>query len=203
MPIDYESGGDISTGGKYLTEPGFYHFLVLDTNEKPTNKDGVPIDGGLFSVTLGVLDGTTAGQKDKVSNVTFRRGKPGDEGSEKFARKRNDRFFLATGLLTLQQIESRARVSIDIAKANGQQLVAKYTKEKPEDKYANLEFAEIYHVDDPAVAHVPKDQKALSTILPAKRWPGGTAPGTAAPATAAAPSTPTAPPATEFDDLDV
>ncbi len=200
MPIDYESGGDISTGGKFLTESGFYHLLVVETNEKPTNRDGVPIDGAIFSATLGVLDGTTAGQRDKVSNVTFKRGKPGEDSSEKYHKKRNDRFLLATNLLTMQQIESRARVSIDIQKAEGQQIIAKFSKEKPDDKYANLEFAEIYHVDDPAVAHVPKDARALSTIHASKRWPGGVIPGTAK--SEPAPTTPT-PPATEFDDLEV
>lgn len=207
MALSYQSGGDLSTGGTRLTEPGTYHVVVTDVSEAPTKKDGSLISNAAFSATVGVLEGTTPNQRDKTVNMIFFHGKPGEEKSEAFAKKKMDRFFLATGLLTQQQIETKWVGSIELTQAVGRQLVAKFGKEKPEDRFVDLEFAEIYHVDDPAVKDAPKCQQSLKLIAPALRWPGGKP---AAPAKGSKP-TPAKQPvpagatdggrSTEFDDL--
>jgi hypothetical protein len=88
------------------------------------------------------------------------------------AKKKLDRFFLAVGLLTEKQIRDKEQVSIDLQEANGRQFVAKLDKEKEDAKFLSLSFADIFHVDDPAVAAVPKHKGLLSLIAPSLRQIG-------------------------------
>jgi len=199
MALNYQSGGDVSTGGTRLTEPGTYHVVVTEVNETPTKKDGSLIANAAFAATVGVLEGTTPNQRDKTVNIIFFHGKPGEEKSEAFARKKMDRFFMATSILTPQQIEAKWAGSIDLTQAVGRQLIAKFGKEKPEDRFVDLEFAEIYHVDDPAVKDAPKCQQSIKLISPALRWPGGQAPANGVKSAATTPAAAAA--STEFDDV--
>jgi hypothetical protein len=199
MAFNYQTGGDTTTGGSRLTEPGTYHQVVTEITDQPTKKDGSLIPNAAFAATLGVLDGTTPGQKDKSVNLIFFNGKVGEPKSEAFAKKKMDRFFMAVGMLTPQQVESEASVSLNLPDAIGRQLVAKYEKNKPEDKFVDLSFADIYHVDDAAVKEVPKDVAALKLIDAKLRWPNGQPP--AAPKSEPKPTAAAAASTTSFDDL--
>jgi hypothetical protein len=175
MALRHNAGGDVSTGGNWLTEPGLYHMMVVDTTETPTKRDGSPISEAICRVSLSVLAGTVDGQKDKGFDLTFWHGKPGDEKSQAFATKKLDRFFLSTGLMTRAEIEQKVSKDIELAHANGRQLVVELEERESNQgkKFLDLKFAEIYHVDDPAVAAVPKDAGALKLIAASLRWPGG------------------------------
>lgn len=174
MAIRHQAGGDTSTGGNWLTEPGTYHFLVTGAKESPTKRDGSPIDAA-FEIELGVLNGTTTGQKDKSFSIIFWHGKPGEEKSQAFATKRIDRFLMATCLLTKQEIEQKVAKDIELADCIGRQIVCVLEKNTGKDgkERVELSFAEIYHVDDPAMKDVPKDVESLKLIGSQYRWPGG------------------------------
>lgn len=175
MALRHNAGGDVSTGGNWMSEPGIYHMLVVESTEQPTKRDGSPISEAICRVTLSCLAGTVDGQRDKGFDLTFWHGKPGDEKSQAYATKRLDRFFLATGLMTRAEIEQKVSKDIELADANGRQLVLELEERESATgkKFLDLKFAEIYHVDDPAVASVPKDAAALKLIAPSLRWPGG------------------------------
>ena len=171
MSFDYQTGGDTSTGGKFLTEPGTYHCLVTAVTENPTNPKGELIDNAAFRVDLAILEGTSPNQKDKVKDFVLFNPKPSDKNEGAFAKKRFDFFFLAAGLLTKQQIENKEKVSIDLQSAVGKQIVCKFQMDD-NDKYLELAFADIFHVDDPAVKEVPKDKDSLAMLPPSQRWIG-------------------------------
>lgn len=172
--MEYESGGDLSVGGgQFLDEAGTYHLYVLSATESPTKKSGEPIQNSMFGATCEVQAGTTPGQKGKIVNLTFFRGKAGEEKSMAFAKKKMDRFFIATNVLTPGDVENKVKKAIDIPGLKCQQFIAKFDKEKPESKFVDLSFADIYHVDDTAVASIPKDPDMMKNISPKDRWPGG------------------------------
>lgn len=210
--FDYEAGGDLSNGGTWLAEPGTYHLMIVEMQEEPTSKDGNLIPNAAFRVACVVGDGTVAGQKDKTTDITFFQPKASDKNEGAFARKKIDRFFVAVGLATEQQIKDKAKLSIDLQDAVGSQFIAKLEKEKDDSKFLSLSFADIFHVDDAAVAGIPKDKDCLSLIPASQRLIGKQAPAaTNGKATAAAkPSTTVAPlatqagtpaMATQFDDV--
>lgn len=167
--FELECPEDIDGQSNFLTEPGTYHAVVIAVDEAPTTKAGVLLEG--FRVEFAVLDGTVAGQKDKQFDILFRL--PDLTKSQKSAemRKRQQaRFALATGILS--QASPGQRVMVDLQQANGRQLVVELEHQKDmttgePTKFLQLAWANIYHVDDPAVAKVPKDATALS-LLPAE-----------------------------------
>jgi hypothetical protein len=161
MPDDFEGGGN------FLQEPGTYHLLVLRVDEAPTNNKGDLLDG--FRVDCAVLDGTTPGQKDRQTDIMFFRPKLSDKNGGEFAKRKQARFAIATGILG--QATPGQRVTVDLQRAAGMQFVAELEHEIDKDtkqpkKFLQLAWANIWHVDDPAVSQVPKDAAALE-LLPA------------------------------------
>lgn len=152
--------------GNFLAEPGTYHFAVLAVDEQPTSKDGRPLDG--FKVHCCAMDGTTAGQQKREIELMFFAPKMSDKNNGEFAKRKMARFAAACGILPAAT--PGARVSVDLQQAAGRQFVAEV--ERGTDaagnptKFLQLAWANIYHVDDPAVAQVPKDAAALG-LLPA------------------------------------
>lgn len=172
MGFEHQTGGDVSTGGSWLADPGTYHLCITDVQETPTNNKGELISNAAFRVACTVCDGTVPNQKDKTVDITFFNPKSTDKNEGAMARKKLDRFFLAVGLATEQQIESKAKLSIDLQEANGRQFIAQLEKEKEDSKFLSLSFANLYHVDDPAVQAIPKDKAALNIIDPKLRRVG-------------------------------
>ncbi len=217
MGFDYEAGGDLSNGGSWLSDPGTYHLTIVEMQEEPTDKNGNLINNAAFRVACVVCDGTTAGQKDKTTDITFFRPKPTDKNEGAFAKKKIDRFLVAVGLVTEQEVKDKVRKSIDLQQAVGGQFIAKLEKESEDSKFLSLSFADIYHVDDSAVSAIPKDKDCLALLAPSQRivkQANAPAASTAASkpkqATTAKPATPVAPVgngspvpamATAFDDV--
>lgn len=161
MPEKMESEGN------FLSEPGTYHFAVLHVDEQPTTRDGKPLDG--FRVACCVLDGTAPGQAKKEIELMFFAPKPSDKNGGEFSKRKIARFASACGILPTAQ--PGQRVSIDLQAAAGRQFVAEVERQKDqagnETKFLQLAWANLWHVDDPAVAQVPKDAGALK-LLPAE-----------------------------------
>lgn len=167
--MKWQSGDDYSSGGNFLSEPGTYHLCITDIDENPTKRDGSLIDNAAFRVGLSVLDGTTEGQKEKTTDLTFFYPKPTDKDEGKFRRKQIDRFFLAAGLLA--ESDKGAEKEIDLSDAVGRQIVAKL-EPSSNGKYLQLAFADVYHVDDPAVKDIPKSAVALRLVPSSQRKVG-------------------------------
>lgn len=159
--MKHKTGGDFNTGG-FLSEPGTYHFCITDATESPTNKSGALIDNAAFRVTVEALGGTAAGQENKCCDLLFFHPKPTDKNEGAFARKKIDRFLLAVGLVG--DDDKDREVDIDLAKCVGRQFVAKMEADEDNARFLRVAFADIYHVDDPAVKAVPKNEAALKLI---------------------------------------
>lgn len=173
MPeIEFEAGDDVSASN-FLEVPGIYHLCVTGIEAPVTDRNGAIVEGALFRLSCEVLDGTVPGQQGKQWDTTFYRPGPSDwENSRKFKEKKRDRFFIAVNLMKEDQVGQTVRVNTD--HAMGEQFVAKLEQQmdrntKLPTRYLQFAFADIYHVDDSNVAHVPKDQGSLKGIKPEKR----------------------------------
>lgn len=155
MDTTDDIGGGFGDG--YLTQPGTYHCVVTAVHEGTTSR-GKPISG--FTVDLSALAGTVDGQKEKEKSLSlFNADLSRNESSQKWARKKQTAFVIAVGLLDPSKLGER--VEINLQEAVGRQLVVNLEQG---EKGLDLAYANIYHVDDPRVAKIPKDKEALGLI---------------------------------------
>ena len=175
MPIEYEGGGDVSNGGKYLDQDGYYHFVITEAREVAQKRDGSVIAGMLCQFECQVLASSVPGQEEKEWSVCIRAPRADMKDGGEFSRKLADRWWLALNAMTRVQIEQKARVSINVEQLRGRQFIAKLKKS---EKYMDLDGADVYHVDDPAVKDQPKNVARLAQIRPEFRWTGATKPST-------------------------
>jgi len=165
MPYEMEMPSDFDTGGTFLQEAGTYHLAVTAVDETPAAKDGTAIDG--FKVDLEVLAG---GQQKKQAEVTFWNPKATDKNNGEMAKKKQGRFVLATGILPTAK--PGEKVTVDLKQAVGKQLVATLSKRKSQNsdkEFIDLNFADIWHVDDPSAPQCERSQAALGLIPKALR----------------------------------
>ena len=181
MPISYTAGGDLSNSGKFVDQEGWYHFVVLEGKETATKRtDGSIINGMLGQLELVVLESSVPGQRDKAMSVCIRQPQASHKDGGDFCRKVADRFWLALGLASRADLEAKKNLSIDIVAAKGRQFIAKVEKG---EKYCDIAGAEIYHVDDAAVAAQKKSVADLNLIRPELRWKTQPAPAPVIPPT--------------------
>lgn len=165
----YKAPETVDTGGgNWLKQPGTYHVVVTHTDEAPTNAKDEMLDG--FRVTFQALEGTVKGEdgkfseRDKTVDLMFFNGKLTDKNEGLFARQKQCRFFLATGLLTDEQLGTE--VEINLEDAIGRQVIVTLEEQdgRGDRKFLSLHFADIWHIDDPAAASYPKCAKSLGLI---------------------------------------
>ena len=169
MVFEMEAGGDLTSGGSWLSEPGTYHCCITEVAEPPTNREGVPIAGSLFGITVSVLAGTVANQENKCSDITIydpRQSEP-DKASRQV--KTIDKLAVACNVLSPQQVLAKAKYSLEPKNLIGQQLVIEFTPNEKNAKYPRA-WDNFSHVDDPAVAAIPKNAAMIAMIDPKHRW---------------------------------
>lgn len=173
MRIPTARGEDLTGGGDFLNLPGTYHLLIDRMHVGMSVKDE-PIDGTTVECT--VLDGDVQGQAKKKVNLTLwdiKLDKPVEEQHVTVRCLTN--FYLAANVLQPEQLGKE--VDINPEDADSHQVVIKlqYAQKKEngnwvEDrKFLRINFSDVYHVDDPAVANVPKNASALKAIDPKYR----------------------------------
>jgi len=167
---------ETTTGeGGGLTTPGTYHLVINDVREGESAK-GSPIDG--LTITVEVMDGTVKGQAGKTrSESLFLPSLKDLEKEEKnngapcMARKKLAALFIATNAMKPEQLGKP--VNVDTAAMVGQQCVIKFDQQMEmggdgkfnvPTQYIQISYSDIFHVDDPDVAAVPKNAEALSLI---------------------------------------
>ena len=89
MALEFDAPENQDQEGTFLTEPGKYHCLVHSVETDPLNKDGGQITNAAFRVHASVLEGTTAGQKDKEFNLMFFNPKMTDKDNGEMAKKKS------------------------------------------------------------------------------------------------------------------
>jgi hypothetical protein len=176
MKLQTAKGSDLAGGGmQYVDRPGTYHFLI-DNVKVGLNAKDEPIDGTLLELTC--LAGEDAEQVGKTVNVTLwdvDASKSHDEQKQTINRLTN--FFISVNQIDPALLGDE--VDVDPMAAIGHQIVMKLAhKQKkttdqngktkwvddPESKFLQIAYADVHHVDDPAVAKVPKDVSMLKRI---------------------------------------
>lgn len=162
MSFEMEMPDEFGGESNFLKEPGTYHCAVSQVLEGAGPKGGI-IDG--FTVGLDVLTGTVAGQEGKVINMTlFNPRLDQTDKGKAMARQKQGAFLIAANVVDPAQ--RGQRVQVDLQKAVGQQIVCKFAKDEREGggDYLQLSYADIWHVDDPRCANVPKRADAIGMI---------------------------------------
>lgn len=157
------------SGGTYLSTPGKYHATITQVRENAGPK-GEPIEG--FSFELSILAGTQPGQEEKLINLTLWNPKlNGSEKSQAMDRKKQTAFAIAANLIDPNKLGGK--VSCDLNQAVGAQIIVDLVPQEKDgeksDKFLQLNYANIYHVDDPEAASVPRSAEAIALIQPNQR----------------------------------
>lgn len=166
--VNYQGGSDVSGGG-FLSEPGLYHVVVTKISDRPTNKDGIPVDNGFFVVWFKVVASSVSGQESKEHKQVFFHSNPNHKDGGAFGQKILDRFFLAVGVLTPETIGQP--VDFEWDDLVGRQLLIKIKKNKAD--YADIDASNMFHVDDPDASGYEKNDSYLKMIPARLRWKKG------------------------------
>lgn len=152
------------SGTAYLEKAGTYHLFVSDIQADETFKkrDKKIIQG--LSVRMKVLHGPESG-KETTQDILD--GTDSHKDGGEFCNARQNAFLLAVNCLVPSQLTGQA-VSYDEQFARNMQLIATFENSKDKDgnktEYLDFKRFEIYHVDDPRVADVPKCKESLGVI---------------------------------------
>jgi hypothetical protein len=85
------------------------------------------------------------------------------QNAQELAQRKQDRFFFVIGLINEADVDGT--MEFDTDDAEGRQFIAKFASNTYEGKTTiQLNFADMWHVDDPQVIDVPKDENALKLI---------------------------------------
>jgi hypothetical protein len=157
---------ELNTGG-YAMKDGKYHVIITQWNENPPDNDDKPIEGGV-EVGLEILDGTEKSEIKKIRSETFYAPDETKEGGGFAAVKLTKLIVAISGV-------HRPGVEVEVTEndAIGRQLIVELgsrpNKKNPNKPYFGIKGANMWHVDDPEVADVPKNADALSIIDPSLR----------------------------------
>lgn len=173
MRIPTAKGDELTGGGDFLNVPGTYHLLIDRMRVGLSIKDE-PMDGTTVECT--VLDGDVAGQAGKKINLTLwdiKMDRPIEDQSVTVRCLTN--FFLATNVLQPKDLGEEVDIKPEESESHQAVIKLQYAQKKEnghyvEDrKFLRINFSDVFHVDDPAAASVPKDATALKVIDPKYR----------------------------------
>jgi hypothetical protein len=172
MALEMDAPENLDQEGTGLREPGKYHAVVLEIDENPTTRDGKLIDNAVFRASMAVLDGTTAGQKDRQFDLVFFAPKLTHKDHGERAKQKV--WFFASSIGCGSIVDGKMK--LDFAEAVGRQTCmeiemqeSKYKDGQGNEKVSHnpsMAFCNVYHVDDPRCRDWPKDAIALG-LLPA------------------------------------
>ena len=162
--FEFDQSESTENAAPYLKKPGRYHVVVTELDGNPSSRDGKPMDA--LKVGFEVLDGTEKSEIKKAGEMLLWKGKPTDKDGGEMANKKLTRLAVAFG----GQHSPGGKGKIDLVGSLGRQIVVDMQPRKSGDKeYLDVNYANIYHVDDPAVADVPKSEASLALIPAAWR----------------------------------
>jgi hypothetical protein len=174
MSFSFDAPETTQGEGGGLSTPGTYHVVINDVREGESAK-GAAIDG--LTITVEVLAGTVEGQAGKTRSESLFLpsmkdvAKEEETGQPSMPRKKLAAIFIAANAMAPESLGKP--VNIETALMVGQQCVIKFENQMEQDgegkytvptKYIQISYADIFHVDDPAVKAVPKNADALSLI---------------------------------------
>jgi hypothetical protein len=162
--MKWGTGDDMGSGNTRVSKAGDYHMVIEDISEPAVKPDGTLIQNSLFGIVAKVFATNAAGQEDKEwRGVWFNPNLQAKDGG-KFDRKKVDRFLLAVGLINPS--DKGIEADLELSDAIGRQFLVRLEENQTRDgkTVVQMKFADIYHVDDPEAADIPKSQEGLSMI---------------------------------------
>lgn len=154
MPTEFGSSTMLDAGGKF-------HAVIKDVEENPVLGDH-QFRG--FQAELEIV--SPSEHAEKTAKILF--GNPDMSHKDKgaFARSKQASFAIATNLVDLSKLGQS--VDIDLTSAIGQhvlvEIVMKPTKNDPNKVFPELNYSNIYHVDDPRAKGYPRNDEALKAV---------------------------------------
>ena len=170
MPVSYQAGHNISSGTR-LSQPGWYHLIVDEVQCPPLARDNTLIPNGFMKICCTCAAGSVPGCEDKAAEIMLFHPKPDNPD---FAQRVNDRALVALSAMRPDQVGQQ--IEFEPADLANRQLIAHLELDR-NNKYLQLAYGDIFHIDDPEVATQPKNESALKLIPMQLRWAGGKAAG--------------------------
>lgn len=165
-----DSPEDLGGESLRLESEGIFHFLIEDIYEGMLPDGKTPIRNGGMSVRLQVLHGEHKGKK--TSFTMYDPNTSHKDGGAK-AKEKQSAFCVAANLLTFDQVNGQ-NITLDEQAARAHQIIAEVRYPRDDDgnkkvnekgnSYLELHYSNVYHVDDPRVAKVEKDQTMIGLI---------------------------------------
>jgi len=164
MPVELEMPESIENAN-FLEAEGTFHCAVLSASENPTKQDGSLISNAAFSAELEVLAGP---HKGKAKSVTFFNPKPEKKGSDGYEMDlRKQRRFLEAVMVAPERVPGGKSYTVDVMQSVGRQLIITFANNTYDGKTKlQLNYADIWHIDDPSAKPCERDQGAIK-LLPA------------------------------------
>lgn len=162
--MKWGTGDDQGSGNTRVSKAGDFHMVIEEISEPATKPDGTLIQNSLFGITARVLATNAPGQEDKEWRGVFFQPNLQAKDGGKFDRKKVDRFLLAVGLIN--PTDKGVDVEIDLDDAVGRQFLIRLEENQTRDGKSvyQMKFADVYHVDDPEAADIPKSNDGLKLI---------------------------------------
>lgn len=160
MLLEAPTVEDLNSGGNFLNTPGKYHGAIMHAEENPTRNDKL-VKGFMFEVAV-QNQGEHCGNTIKLY---FQNGDPTHKDGGAFKTKCQVSALIAANVITPSDLGKQ--VEIDPAKALNHQVCFAIALGKPDEKgrqWPELDFANIFHIDDPRAKSYPKDAEALAII---------------------------------------
>jgi hypothetical protein len=170
--FDFEAPEKFETGGAYLAfgMDGTYHVEITAMDKDPKMSDGSLIPNACLRASLVLLAGTNSvGVKKQFDLVFFRPNYSKGPESVDRDNKKIARFFTSIGLVdpnapTRDANGQPIKLKIpSIQAAVGRQFIIELESDDyGGKKKMRMAWDHCYHVDDPLVSGVPKDEKSLA-----------------------------------------
>lgn len=170
MAFETETSSNIIGGGGYLNEPGTYHCFIASVVEGMSGgKNPKPING--FTAELTALAGTVSDCEGKAFSLSLFNPRPDGTLEQQERNKRQITAFLIAGNL-IQPQHLGKRLNVELEQSVGSQLFIKLRKRREKNeqgeyvdtKFLELDFENIFHVDDPRATDFPRDESSIKDI---------------------------------------
>lgn len=183
-PYEVEVGDDVTPGGQFINEPGWYQFVVTAVTRTPCDRHGTPHQNAMFELMCECVASSIGGQVERTKDFIIWR--PQDATKT----KTRDRWLIALGFVDPSDKGKTAKFIPE--DAMGRQFICELSMDE-QGKYCNLAYSNVFHPLDASIKHhawldkswlsrLPKGQQTPPNFSKAK--PGVSAANSGAPPTA-------------------
>lgn len=156
-PYEVDIGEDVTPGGQFIQEPGWYQFVVTAVTRTPTDRHGTPVQNAMFEIMCECVASSVGGMVEKTKDFIIFVPKDANK------TKTRDRWLIALGFVDPSAKGQKARFVPEDAVAR--QFVCELSIDE-EGKYCNLAYSNVFHPLDPSIKHHAWLNKSWLNQLP-------------------------------------